>query len=96
MSSKNPSKYQLLQWINCCVGCHDLICCCDEPVKHLITTIFNKKEQITVTRQQKQQIEECLTITEEEDTNHVGEDGFGPGDLERIFAEDGDGENTDG
>lgn len=95
MSSRSPNRYQLLQWINLCVGVHDLICTCSTPTKHLLKELTNKKEEYYVTKKEKEDIEKCLIITEEEkDTTE--EDGFGPGDLDTLFSEDAAGENATG
>lgn len=97
MSTKCPTKYQLNQWINCCVGIHDLICDCHHPTKHLITHLFSKQEEYQVTPEEKKNIEKCLTTTEGNGTTTLtGDDDFDAGDLERIFAEDTTGENIDG
>lgn len=97
MSSKNVPKYQLNQWINCCVGIHDLICPCNEPTKHLITFLLTKGEKYKVTPEEKYKIQQCLTTSEEEETaGQDGEDIIQTGDLERIFADDADGENAKG
>lgn len=62
MSSNKPSRYQLTQWINCCVGCHDLICHCDQPIQHLIKTIFDKKEPLYVTKKKRKILKNALLL----------------------------------
>lgn len=89
MSSKCPTRKDLNQCINVCVGAHDLICDCDEPTKHLLLHIFSHGEPYQVTKEQKDNIIKCLITTEEEDTKDVG-DGLGAGDLEKLFSEDTD------
>lgn len=77
-------KNRDLDWINCLVQIHNLRCGCNEPLIHTVEEIF--KQEPTVK-------EQCLhsgdTLTAAEDA------GFGDGDLERLFAEDGDVESTD-
>lgn len=94
MSSRKPSRYQLLQWINLTCGAHDMICDCPEPTKHLLLELTKKQEIYTVTKKEKQQIEKCLTTIE--DPTEEDDGGFGPGDLDALFGVDDDGEDTKG
>lgn len=95
MSSNNPNRYQLLQWINLCCGAHDMICTCNTPTQHLLLELTNKKEEYYITKKQKDDIIKCLITKEEEETT-TADDGFGPGDLEKLFTEDDAGENDTG
>ncbi|AXQ66541.1 MAG: hypothetical protein [Anelloviridae sp.] len=78
------TKKQLnLQIVNCYVGIHDLHCHCKEPLRHII-------QQITT---QEPTIKQWLDSTTAASTNQDGEkdiDGFEPGELERLFAEEDD------
>lgn len=85
----NYSKKQLnLQNVNAYVHIHDLTCHCKQPLKHII-------EQITT---QEPTLKKWLATTTAEDGSQDGEkdiDHFGPGELERLFAEDTE-ENDEG
>lgn len=79
----NYSKRQLnLQMVNCYVGIHDLHCHCKSPLTHIIQQIKDQEPTL-----------KCQDTTTAGAGNQDGEkdiDGFGPGELERLFAEDGD------
>ncbi len=82
-----------LQWINCCVSSHDLFCSCEEPKKHLLEALFQRKEEIKVTAEEKQKITKCLITGDSrtEDTEDITDD------LDALFAQDGDaGEDATG
>ena len=83
-----PTKYtpkQLeRQQLNILHGVHDMFCFCPHPLKHCLLTIAEKGEQIQLKRSEYNQLQQCLTITEEDITP---EDGFDGGDLEKLFAE---------
>lgn len=84
MSDYVPPRYsakqKTLQHVNCYVGIHDISCNCTEPLKHIIKQIISQEPSLKPW---------LATITE--DAGHQdGErdiDGFGPGELERLFAE---------
>lgn len=80
----NYSKKQLtLQSVNGYVHIHDLNCKCDQPLKHIINQITDQEPTI----------KKWLATTTAEDGNHAtgGDiDDFGPGELERLFAEEED------
>ncbi len=82
---------QQKQLLNCIVGDHDLICCCEEPLQHITDLIFTANPDIKFKEETKQKIQKCLGTTQEED----GDDdaGIGEGELDRLFAEEFD-ENT--
>lgn len=76
------------QLLNSIVGNHDLICGCEDPLKHISILIFEKAKPKNFTENQKKIIKQCLG---EEDADggdqKDGEDITGE-DLERLFAED--------
>jgi len=85
MSDYVPPRYtkkQLtLQTVNAYVHIHDLNCNCQEPLKHVIKQILDQEPTI----------KPWLATITEENGDQDGEkdiDGFGPGELERLFAED--------
>ena len=70
-----------LQWINSIIHNHGLICGCDHPIKHLERVLNRKGTQL------------CLTHGDGGDDGKQDQEedgGFSQGDLERLFAEDGD------
>lgn len=78
------TKKQLsTQILNAYTSIHDLNCGCNNPLLHIVEQIFEKEPTI------KQQ---CLTSQEDGGDQETGTDidGFGPGELERLFAEDAD------
>lgn len=84
MSDYIPPKYSTkqlnLQVVNCYVGIHDLTCHCKHPLRHIIKQIEDQEPSL-----------KCRVTTTEKDGDHAGEgdiDQFGPGELERLFAED--------
>lgn len=74
---KLNTKNSNLDWINLIAGLHDLQCDCSEPLKHTIEEIYKQEPSLDPSK--------CLT-TEKATTE---DDGFGPGDLEALFADDG-------
>ncbi len=86
MSDFEPPKYtkrQLnLQMVNSYVGIHDLHCHCKSPLKHIIKQIEEQEPTL-----------KCQDTTTAVTGNQDGEGGiddFGPGELERLFAEGDD------
>ncbi len=80
---KNAQQKQLLNTI---CGNHDLICNCDEPLKHVCLLIFEKAQPRNFTESQKKLIKKCLG---EEDGDGAADDlGIQDGDLEQLFAEE--------
>ena len=74
-----PRQLQL-QMVNAYVHIHDLHCNCKSPLKHIIKQIEDQEPSL-----------KCRDTTTEKDGDHAGEGGiddFGPGELERLFAED--------
>ncbi len=86
--TKNGLQGQLL---NTLVGNHDLCCKCDEPLTHLAVLIFEKAKPTNFTEKEKTIIKKCLGEGDGDGTT-TGDaiDGLGDGDLEKLFAEDGD------
>lgn len=67
-------------WLNTIYGTHDLMCGCPKPIEHLLQ-ILKKK---------------CLLTedgTDGEEKGDTPEEGFGPGDLDKLFEEDVFGED---
>lgn len=66
---------------------HDLCCGCPDPPTHLLHLIAPIVKPEHLNKEEKATIRKCLSgIIEEEDP--TGEDGFAPGDLEQLFADD--------
>lgn len=87
MSKLTPAIYSPKglenQWINVIWNTHDLMCGCNNAIKHL-ADILKRQGSLP-----------CLpsTSTEEKGVStedHAGEDGFDEGDLEHLFSEDFD------
>ncbi len=90
-----PTKYSgkalQTQLLNSIVGNHDLICGCDEPTTHLAALIFEHARPTKFTEQQKKTIQKCLGDDPTTTAMAAADDGgFSEGDLEDLFAEDGD------
>ncbi len=82
--TKNAQQKQLLNTI---VGNHDLICNCEEPLKHIGLLIFEKAKPSNFTEEEKKLIKKCLG--EEEATgDRDADDGFTDGDLAALFTEE--------
>lgn len=77
------TKRQLnLQMVNGYVAIHDLRCHCQKPLQHIIEQIHQQEPTL-----------KCQDTTTAAVGNPDGEkdiDGFGPGELERLFAEEDD------
>ena len=93
MSTRTPSKYQLNKWINLIWESHDMICSCSHATAHLLEQLGSKQEEIKLNNTTYKQLQKCLTTTE--DSTVLGEDGFGPGDLDALFAADDFGTEED-
>lgn len=82
--TKNGIHKQLL---NTLCGNHDLVCYCDDPLKHLAILIFEKAKPTNFSEKEKKLIKKCLG----EDVGDGAPDAaatIDAGDLERLFAED--------
>lgn len=74
------------QWINCIWNTHDLMCGCNDAIKHLFT-LLKKKQSLP-----------CLPSTEGVHTGtqtgaDTEEDVLEEGDLDKLFEEDFDEED---
>lgn len=90
------------QWLNLCMGAHDLLCFCDKPWMHLLQSVIQRGNFFELDQNQVRIIQKCLTTTSgKEDTTsdrtedkdgekHTEKDGFDLdlGDLEILFGED--------
>ncbi len=85
MSIPLNNKKDQLKFINCVIGCHDLVCECYNPLMHS-TKILLKQLAPELQEPEKLQLKKCLgeepTTAEEEET------GFDIGDLEKLFGEE--------
>lgn len=79
MSDYVPLKISLKNkrrdWINTIVQIHNLQCGCEKPLDHTIKEILQQEPSL-----------KCLTTGEDQITTDA--DGFGEGDLDRLFEED--------
>lgn len=80
-----PRQLQL-QMVNAYVHIHDLHCRCKSPLKHIIQQIENQEPSIKKWR------DSTIAAAGPQHGDDVIEN-FGPGELERIFAEE---EDTEG
>ncbi len=81
---KTSLKNRKLDWINTIVHIHDLQCrLVKNLLQHTVKEIFAQEPSI----------KKCLTTGEDPITEEDA--GFGPGDLEKLFAEDTTGEDDD-
>lgn len=85
MSIPFNNKKQQLQYINLCIGAHDLVCDCQEPGFHSLKLLANQIGR-ELQPEQKKEIQKCLGITTGED--HTDIDNIDIGDLEKLFEED--------
>nr|UHS18315.1 MAG: hypothetical protein [Betatorquevirus sp.] len=88
-----PAKYNRkqknLQEVNLHVAIHDLNCGCSNPLKHIIYQFLEQEPTINFTKQELQQLQKCHGTGTAGDIDHGDDDtGFGPGDLEQLFAEE--------
>lgn len=83
------SKKQLtLQQVNTHVAIHDLNCGCNKPLQHIITTILEKEPSLKEDSDFVDTIKKCLTTEAHGGTPDDEEEGFGAGDLEKLFEKD--------
>lgn len=80
-------KHRDLDWVNAITSIHDLQCSCDTPLEHTINTIVKQEPNLRFTKEDKQLLQKCLT-SGDQDTTTDAVDGFGDGELEKLFAED--------
>ena len=88
-------KHKDLNFVNSICSNHDLWCCCNDPLKHTIITILKQEPTIKFDKEDSKIIQKCLTTTEDGGDGDVL-DGFGDGELEKLFGEDIGEEDTDG
>lgn len=84
-------KQLKLQNVNAWVHLHDLTCSCTTPLQCIILQINNQEPNLQFTKQQQAKLQTWLTSTAA--GNQDGEDvvdGFGPGELDALFANDGE------
>lgn len=87
MSMPFTTKQQKLQLCNVLCGIHDLNCNCYNPLYHSAKIILDQLNK-ELKKEERHQLKLCLT---EETTTKDEEDvGFTTGDLEALFAENGD------
>lgn len=87
-------RHQNLQWVNSMVNTHDLVCQCDEPLKHIILTIRDQEPNIKFNKEESTKLQQWLTTGDDQDGDAI--DGLGDGDLERLFEEDFTADDEDG
>lgn len=98
MSLWKPTKYghsgREMHWLNLCIGSHDLMCGCDEPAEHLLILLAKKSGFLKISKEALIKSTKCLTSGEDLTHETTGEDedetGLEPGELDRLFAEEGD------
>ncbi len=76
------------------VNTHDLLCQCDEPLKHIILTIRDQEPNIKFNKEESEKLQKWLTTGDDQDGDAI--DGLGEGDLERLFEEDFTADDEDG
>lgn len=75
------------QWINSIYTNHDLFCGCNDVLTHLIG-IFNRKGKSPKPKKDIKNII-CLITGEGKEDGDIIEDEFQPGELDKLFQEDG-------
>lgn len=83
------NKAKQNQWLNCIFCTHDLICFCPNTTKHLLLALTEKGEKIEVTPEEKKQIIQCLTTTDD-GADKIGdqEDAVDEIGLDALFTDD--------
>lgn len=101
MSTKNYSKqhYSARQHenlhLNLICHSHDTWCACNEPLKHTVNAIFLHAGPTNFTKEEKEAIKKCLGEPTEEDGDGDPDLGGVTGEeLEKLFEENGDPEDT--
>ncbi|BAB19322.1 hypothetical protein TTMV5_gp1 [Torque teno mini virus 5] len=82
------TKGKQTQWINDIHCTHDLWCSCDHVLKHLLLSIAERNEKIELTKEEKKQVLQCLTTTEEITTQNGDDGDLDEIGLDAIFAEE--------
>lgn len=75
------------QFLNSICGNHDLMCSCDDPLKHTCLLILQKAKP-TFTDDQKKIIKKCLGEEDGDGDPATTALDIDAGDLEKLFAED--------
>lgn len=84
--TKYLGKHLENQWVNNIFSSHDLMCGCNDTIKHLLI-VLNRQGKAPKPEEDISNIK-CLITGEKEDTGITEEDHFGDGELEQLFAED--------
>lgn len=87
-------RHKDLNWINSLTAIHDLHCGCNYPLQHTITGIIKQEPTLKFNKEDSDLIKKCLT-TGDPGTEDVV-DGFGDGELEKLFEGDFGEEDTTG
>lgn len=82
------TKQKNLQEVNLHVAIHDMRCGCNNPLKHIIFQLLEQEPSINFTPQEIQQLQTCHGTGTATEGPGDDETGFGPGDLEQLFAEE--------
>lgn len=88
-----------LQWINTCMGAHDMYCGCEEPPKHLLCILLQHSGKLGLQKKHIKITQKCLGYGEEKEDTTDGthgsttvdtavDDNIDIGDLDALFAED--------
>lgn len=85
------SKKDQLQLCNLVSGIHDISCNCYHPLFHSAQIIL-KQLKPELKKEEIHQLKQCLG---EDPTTKEEDDGFDIGDLDTLFAQDGDLEEED-
>lgn len=68
---------------------HDLCCSCQDPAAHITTLITPDSKNTSYSTQEIKKLQKCLGTTPVGEDGDVV-DGLQPGDLEKLFSEDGE------
>ncbi|AAL11041.1 ORF2 [Torque teno mini virus 8] len=91
--TKDSHRQKNLKWLNFVTHAHDIFCDCDSPLQHTVANILIQEPNIKFNTQEKDLLKKCLGETTT--TEGAGDpEGFGDGDLERLFTEDFGEEDT--
>lgn len=87
---KLSPRQKNLQIVNAYVAIHDLNCHCEKPLHHILQQIYDQEPTLIK--------EKCpsTTIAGEDHTGETDIDGFGPGELESLFADAEDAATKEG
>lgn len=76
LTPRDSPKNRKLDWINHIASAHNLVCGCNEPLKHTVEEIFHQEPELQKT---------CITTDHTDDHTAVG--GFGDAELAALFDE---------